>query len=143
MRLFIIFVLISFLETTASSQGVDSCLLVGSFTLNSLEMSQELDSSKFVFPAMRWSRYEQNGLSDTLTIKDDFAFSRSLNFQNFFKYAYNGQFSVKQDVFLTLFVLKGQLYTMPILKIESLNREGLVVIERFKTRWIRRSFRKN
>jgi hypothetical protein len=143
MRYFVVCLFIFSLKTTSFSQRIDSCMLVGSFTLSRLDMSQSLDSNSRTFPPMRWTRYEQSGLSDTLTIKDGFAFTRSVNFQNFFNQAMTGQFSVKQDSLLSLAVSKGQLYTMPELKIETLNREELVVIERFKTRWIRRSFRKN
>ena len=143
MRLFIIPIWVLFLETAAFGQSVDSCMLVGSFTLNRLEMSQTLDSNSRVFPPMRWSLYEQSGLSDTLTIKDGFEFARTVNFSNFYIQASTGQFGVKQEGNLSLSILKGQLYTMPSLNIETLNREELVIIERFKTRWIRRVFTKN
>ena len=93
-------------------------------------------------PTLRWSLYEHN-VADTLIIKDDFGFVRSLNFQSYFNQISTGQFKVKQDSLFTLAITKGQLYTMPILNIETLNRGELVIIERFKTRWMRRTFHKN
>ena len=130
------------LQSTVFGQMVDSCLLVGSFTLDRLEMSQQLDSNSRTIPSMRWSLYEHS-VADTLTIKDDFGFVRSLNFQSYFNQISTGQFKVKQDSLFTLAITKGQLYTMPILNIETLNRGELVIVERFKTRWMRRTFHKN
>lgn len=124
------------------AQIADSCLLVGSFTLDRVEMSQPLDSNSRVIPTLRWSLYEHS-VADTLTIKDDFKFVRSLNFQSYFNQVLTGQFKIKQDSLFTLAVAKGQLYTMPLLNIESLNQGELVIVERFKTRWMRRTFRKN
>ncbi len=142
MRILILTAITLAVHSTCFSQTIDSCMLVGSFALKKLEMSQQLDSNSLIFPTMRWSLYEQKGLSDTLTIKDGFTFSRSVNCLNFYKQASIGQLMVKQDGILTILVSKGQLYTIPNLKIETLNNDELVVIERFKTRWVRRSFKK-
>ncbi|MBL7815868.1 MAG: hypothetical protein JNL70_12710 [Saprospiraceae bacterium] len=117
-------------------------MLVGAYTLKRLEMSQQIDSNSRVFPTMRWSLYEQSELLDTLMIHDNFEFNRKVNFRQFHNQTSTGQFVVQQDSFLTLSVLKGQLYTIPKLNIETITNDELVIIERFKTRWIRRTFQK-
>ena len=114
-------------------------MLVGTFALNHLEMSQEV-TEKAQKHQIRWSDYE-NFLADTLVIKDGFHFHRSLNAQGYFSRVLKGQFSVRQDSSLALQVLNGQLYTMPDLMVEKINTYELVLIEKFKTRWIRRTFR--
>ena len=130
------------LVSTTFGQKADSCMLVGSFTLDRVEMSQPLDSNSHVIPQLRWSLYEHS-MEDTLIIKDDFGFVRSLNFRSYFNQVSTGQFQVKQDSLFTLAISKGQLYTMPVLNIETLNQGELVIVEKFKTRWMRRTFRKS
>lgn len=139
MRVILLSVFTLFLTSTGFGQTPDSCMLVGTFALNHLEMSQEV-TEKAQKHQIRWSDYE-NFLADTLVIKDGFHFHRSLNAQGYFSRKLAGQFSVRQDSTLALQVLNGQLYTMPDLMVEKINTYELVLIEKFKTRWIRRTFR--
>jgi hypothetical protein len=138
----VLFVFTFFLTTTAFGQTGDSCMLVGTFMLNHLEMSQEV-TEKAQKHQIRWSDYENYSLADTLIIKDGFHFHRSLNASGYFRYVLKGQFTVRQDSTLSLFVKTGQLYTMPDLVVEKINTYELVMIEKFKSRWIRRTFRSN
>ena len=143
MRFLALMCFIFFFKISIFGQMADSCLLVGSYTLYKVEMSQSLDSNSRTIPPLRWSRYEQAGLVDTLTIGEDFAFTRSINFLNHFDQVLTGQFCVKQDSHFTVLISKGTLYTLPILDIAALNPSELVIIEKFKTRWMRRTFNKN
>lgn len=139
MRVILFSIFSLFLTSTSFGQTLDSCMLVGTFALNHLEMSQEV-TEKAQKHQIRWSDYE-NFLADTLVIKDGFHFHRSLNAQGYFSRVLKGQFSVRQDSSLALQVLNGQLYTMPDLMVEKVNTYELILIEKFKTRWIRRTFR--
>ena len=134
--LFIIFLF----RLSIFGQLPDSCLLVGAYALEKVEMSQSIDSNSRSVPNLRWSLYEQSGLADSLTIGEDFAFTRSINFLQHFDEVLSGQFSVKQDSQFTVFVSKGSLYTLPTLNIDVLDSSQLVIIEKFKTRWMRRTF---
>ena len=142
MRYFFLSTLLFFSSFPVFAQVSDSCLLVGTFSLDRLEMSQSIDSNSRVIPTIRWSLYEQSGLQDTLTIKDGFEFVRTVNFSNFYTQVSIGKFKVRQDNELLLTVAKGQLYSMPDLQIETLNNAELVIVEKFQTRWIRRKFTK-
>ncbi len=133
---------IFFIESSILGQMVDSCLLVGAYALERVEMSQSLDSNSHTIPSLRWSLYEQSGLADTLRIGESFDFTRSVNFLNHFEQVLTGQFSVKQDSQFYVFVSSGTLYTLPLLNIETLTQSQLVIIEKFKTRWMRRTFKK-
>jgi hypothetical protein len=143
MRLIGLMLFIFFLESSIFGQMADSCLLVGSYALQRVEMSQALDSNSHSIPMLRWSLYEQSDLADTLRIGENFEFTRSLNFLHHFNQILTGQFSVKQDSQFTIFVSSGTLYTLPLLNIEILTQSELVIIEKFKTRWMRRTFRKD
>ena len=142
MRIYILAFLGLFLTANISAQTADSCQLVGIYALDHLEMSQEIDSMNRK-PSPRWSLYEQSGLVDSLKIQDGFGFVRSMNFRGHFERVLTGQFKVKQDSILALNIVKGQLYTMPNLLVERVNLYELVIIEKFKSRWIRRSYRSN
>lgn len=143
MRIISLIAFIFFMESSVLGQMADSCLLVGTYALNRVEMSQSLDSNSRTIPTLRWSLYEQSGLADTLRIGESFEFTRSVNFLNHFNQILEGQFSVKQDNKFTVFVSSGTLYTLPLLNIESLTQTELVIIEKFKTRWMRRTFKKD
>lgn len=143
MRIMCFVVFIFFMESSVFGQMADSCLLVGTYALNRVEMSQSLDSNSRSIPMLRWSLYEQSGLADTLRIGEGFEFTRSVNFLKHFDQVLTGQLTVKQDSQFTVFVSSGSLYTLPLLNIESLSQTELVIIEKFKTRWMRRTFKKN
>ena len=143
MRFISLMLFIFFLESPIFGQMADSCLLVGTYALERVEMSQSLDSNSRSIPMLRWSLYEQSGLADTLTIGESFEFTRSVNFLNHYGQVLTGQFSVKQDSQFTVLVSTGTLYTLPTLNIEALTQSELVIIEKFKTRWMRRTFRKD
>ncbi len=141
---FIILILFFFVvHPSIFGQMADSCWLVGSYALRKVEMSQSLDSNSRIIPPLRWSLYEQKGLADTLTIGEGFEFTRCVNFQNYFVQVLTGQFSVKQDSQFTVSISQGTLYTLPILSIAALTPSELVIIEKFKTRWMKRTFKKN
>ena len=143
MRIMSLMAFIFIMESSVFGQMADSCLLVGTYALNRVEMSQSIDSNSRTIPTLRWSLYEQSGLSDTLRIGESFEFTRSVNFLKHFDQVLTGQFIVKQDSQFTVFVSSGTLYTLPLLNIESLSQTQLVIIEKFKTRWMRRTFKKN
>ncbi len=140
MRVIVSLFFIFLFRLSLFGQLPDSCLLVGVYALEKVEMSQSLDSNSRTIPSLRWSLYEQSGLADSLTIGEDFAFSRSVNFLQHFEEVLTGQFSVKQDSQFTVSISKGSLYTLPILDIATLDSSQLVIIEKFKTRWMRRTF---
>ena len=71
MRFLALMCFIFFFKISIFGQMADSCLLVGSYTLYKVEMSQSLDSNSRTIPPLRWSRYEQAGLVDTLTIGEN------------------------------------------------------------------------
>ena len=143
MRFISLILFIFFVGSSIFGQMADSCLLVGTYALKKVEMSQSLDSNSHTTPSLRWSIYEQSGLADTLRIGESFKFIRSVNFLNHFEQVLTGQFSVKQDSQFTVFVSSGTLYTLPLLNIETLTQSELVIIEKFKTRWMRRTFKKD
>lgn len=143
MRFISLMLFIFFVESSIFGQMADSCLLVGTYALERVEMSQSLDSNSRSIPMLRWSLYAQSGLADTLRIGESFEFTRSVNFLNHFVQVLTGQFNVKQDSKFTVFVSSGTLYTLPLLNIETLTQSELVIIEKFKTRWMRRTFKKD
>ncbi len=143
MRFISLILFIFLVESSIFGQMADSCLLVGTYALEKVEMSQSLDSNSRSIPSLRWSLYEQSGLADTLRIGESFEFSRSVNFLHHFDQVLTGHFSVKQDSQFTVLVSSGTLYTLPLLNIEALTQSELVIIEKFKTRWMRRTFRKD
>ena len=143
MRIIVSLFFIFLFRLSLFGQLPDSCLLVGVYALEKVEMSQSLDSNSRTIPLLRWSLYEQSGLADSLTIGEDFAFTRNVNFLQHFDQVLSGQFNVKQDSQFTVTVSNGNLYTLPVLDIVELNSSQLVIIEKFKTRWMRRTFKKN
>lgn len=143
MRIIVSLFFIFLFRLSLFGQLPDSCLLVGVYALEKVEMSQSLDSNSRTIPLLRWSLYEQSGLADSLTIGEDFAFTRTVNFLQHFDQVLSGQFNVKQDSQFTVTVSNGNLYTLPVLDIVELNSSQLVIIEKFKTRWMRRTLKKN
>ena len=131
--LFTIFILVYLINFTVPTRA----------NLEKVEMSQSLDSNSRTIPSLRWSLYEQSGLADSLTVGEDFTFTRNVNFLQHFNQVLSGQFNVKQDSQFTVTISNGSLYTLPILDIAALNATQLVIIEKFKTRWMRRTFKKN
>jgi hypothetical protein len=131
--------LLLFYYSHAFNQILDKNLLIGRYVLDKLEISQQFDSTKAKLPPLSWSAYMQQGYSDSLYILDNFTFKRCMNFQNMIKQTFKGAVNIVSD---TLRIAEGILFSEQFLKIEYLDRQRMVLIERFPVRCVRRTFRR-
>ena len=123
-----------------NAQILSANSVVGQFTLDKLEFSQQYDSNLVKLPPLRWSVYNQTGLNDCITIAQNLSFKRSLNYQNFYKSTLVGQFELSNN---RLYIKNGFLYSMDNFTVESIDEQHLVLIEKFKMSQVRRTFRRN
>ena len=136
---FIFLCFLTLLMSPLFGQIVEKNPIIGAFVLDKLEFSQTLDSNRLETPPLHWSLYTERGLSDSLIINDSLEFRRLLNFQNHFEKTLVGRLETRHD---TLFVAKGWLFSQDNLTIEKADKTELILVEIFKTRQIRRTFRR-
>jgi hypothetical protein len=136
---FSFFLFLILISTTTYSQILDKNLLIGRFVLDKLEISQQFDSNRIKLPPLSWSLYTQPGFNDSLYILENFAFKRSMNFQNTIKQTFQGALILQSD---TLRIAEGYLFSENKLKIEFLDHQKMILIERFPMRCVRRTFKR-
>jgi hypothetical protein len=121
------------------NNSLNNALIIGQFALEKLEISQEFDSNLVRRPPLKWSLYTAQGLSNKLIINEKMEFNNELSFQGFIQNSHGGQLNMSND---TLYIRQGFLFTQDSLTIEQLTADRLVLIEAFKMRCVRRTFRR-
>ncbi|NJN34328.1 MAG: hypothetical protein HC817_08830 [Saprospiraceae bacterium] len=142
MKPIITFILCSYC-TFGFAQIVDKSLIEGQFVLEKIEISQQFDSNAVWISTPIWSVVTNNTFSDTLTTvakNDSLHISRSLDWGIGVhqKFALFGVLSGNQVI-----VARGFIFSpSTLLFIENVSDSQFVLIERYKMRQVRRTFRR-
>ncbi len=142
MKPIITFILCSF-YTFSFAQILDKPSLEGQFILEKIELSQQFDSNTVWIPTPIWSVVSNNTFSDTLTTtakNDSFQIRRSLDWGIGVRQKFElfGALSGNQIITTRGFIFSPT----TLLFIENVSDNQLVLIERYKMRQVRRTFRR-
>jgi hypothetical protein len=126
-------------STSVEAQSLNQSLLIGNFSLEKIELSQQYDSNLVKIPLPVWTDFNMADLSEYLYINDYFNFKRSIYFRLGIDQSVEGNLSIDKN---TLKINKGKLYTVDSFIIEKINATELILIERHKMRQVRRTFKR-
>jgi hypothetical protein len=141
MRVLGVLAIWAFSYFTCFSQNFQQNLLIGQFVLDKLEISESFDSNLVRLPPLRWANYTLNPFQDSISITDStsLCFTRVMSFPNSIEQMLEGQLQMSND---SLKITDGFLFSEPMVFIQKLDKEQLILLERFKMRCVRRTFRR-